>query len=72
MTLDLVKELFGHPIAAHVTFLDDGAHVLLTGGQRSHIGAISLAQSGRLLASVSYPGHKEQVISDVWAVRLSG
>lgn len=47
-------------------------HVLLTGGQRSHIGAASLAQNGRLLASASYPGHKEQVISDLWAVRLSG
>lgn len=63
--------LFGVDITAQVTILDNGVHVLLTGGERSHVGAVALAQNGELLACPSFSGHKERVVSERWALALS-
>lgn len=68
---ELKRALFGADITAQVTLLDDGIHVLLTGGERSHVGAVALAQNGELLACPSFPGHREQVIAERWARALS-
>ena len=69
--LELKRALFGADITAQVTELDDGVHILLTGGGRSHVGAVALAQNGELLACPSFPGHKEQVVCERWALALS-
>lgn len=37
----LKTELFGYEICAHVTRLDEGIQVLIAGGSRTHIGAVS-------------------------------
>ena len=68
---ELKCTLFGADIAAQVTVLDKGIHVLLAGGYRSHVGAVALAQGGELLTCPSFPGHKEQVIAERWARVLS-
>jgi hypothetical protein len=67
----LRRELFDKRITAYVTPLDEGIHVLLVGGDTRHVGAVSLAQNGKLLQTVSYPTHKEQVIAEKWAIALS-
>lgn len=67
----LQQPLLGHTIQMQLTPLDDGLHVLLAGGQRSHVGAVALAQGGRLVAAASYPGHKEQQVAEQWAAALS-
>jgi hypothetical protein len=63
--------LFGYPIRCTVTTLDSGIHVLLTGGSRSHIGAVSIAQPGEAVDTKVFPGHKDQFISEPWAEKLS-
>ena len=63
--------LFGYPIRCSVTRLDSGVHVLLTGGCRSHIGAVSLAEPGQQAETKVFPGHKDQFISAPWAERLA-
>jgi hypothetical protein len=63
--------LFGYPIRCTVTTLDSGIHVLLTGGSRSHIGAVSVAQPEKPVDTMVFPGHKDQFISEPWAKRLS-
>jgi hypothetical protein len=63
--------LFGYPIRCTVTTLDSGIHVLLTGGSRSHIGAVSVAQPEKPVDTMVFPGHKDQFISDPWAEKLS-
>jgi hypothetical protein len=63
--------LFGYPIRCTVTTLDSGIHVLLTGGSRSHIGAVSIAQPGEAADTRVFPGHKDQFISEPWAEQLS-
>ena len=69
MTKELT--LFGYPIRCRLTRLDDGIHVLLTGGQKSHIGAISTAEPGSPAQTVTFPGHKDQYISAPWAEALA-
>lgn len=64
-------ELFGYPIRCTVTRLDEGVHVLLTGGCKSHIGAVSTAEPGRETRTQLFPGHKDQYISEPWAKAIS-
>lgn len=67
----LQKELLGGLIRMQLTPLECGAHILLTGGHRSHVGAVALAQNGRLTAAAAFPGHREQQVADRWAAALS-
>lgn len=67
----LEKRLLGRTITIQVTPLDSGLHLLLVGGDRSHVGAVSMAESGELLHSWAFPTHREQVVSDKWAARIS-
>lgn len=69
---ELRRESSGYPILAQITQLDSGIHVLLTGGQRSHVGAVTMAQNGQIFSTVDYPGHREAVITERWAKELSG
>ena len=49
----------------------ESLHVLLAGGDSSHIGAVGMACFGKLLHSWAFPGHREQVVCKEWAARLS-
>ncbi len=65
------RELMGYPIQAEVVKLDDGINVLLIGGCRSHIGCVSVAEPDGELRSMPFPGHKEQIVSDMWAKKIA-
>lgn len=67
----LEETLFGFPIQCSATVLDDGIHVLLTGGSRTHIGAISTCLPGKAPETRVFPGHKEHYISEPWARALA-
>jgi hypothetical protein len=63
--------LYGFEIMACVTKLDDGLNVLVTGGSKTHIGAISYAAPGESPKTIALPGHKDHVISEHWALALA-
>lgn len=65
-------ELFGHSIEARCTILDDGLHVLLTGGSRTHVGALSYAFPGEheKIQTIQFPEHRDGAVSERWAGRL--
>lgn len=65
-----LKTLMGKEIRAEVRRLDEGINVLLTGGEKSHIGAVSCWTTDGELRTMQLPGHKEGVISDAWACTL--
>lgn len=67
----LEEIVLGYPIRAQITTLDDGLHVLLIGGCRSHIGSISLIQFGKISQTLTVPGHREHTVSEHWASVLS-
>lgn len=83
--LEIERSLFGKDIYMQLTRLDDGITVLLTGGDKSHVGAISIAEPMHFEAgtevtkkqpevtcqTISFPGHKEAVISEKWATEIA-
>lgn len=67
----LERELYGRPITVRLERLDEGVHVLLTGGHRTHIGAVSLAEPEGTVETRVFPGHKDQYVSEPWALALA-
>lgn len=61
----LRHRLFGKEIRAQINVLDQGLHILLVGGDRTHIGAIGY-QDGPDRRIWEFPGHKEGVVCEQW------
>ncbi len=59
------------PIVLETVELDEGMLVCLTGGCRSHIGAVSTAEPEGTVRTQEFPGHRDQAISAPWAQRLA-
>lgn len=70
-TVSLQEVLFGYPITCQATVLDDGLSILLTGGSRTHVGAVSICRTGEVPDTCCFPGHKDHVLSEAWAKALS-
>ena len=62
--------VLGYPIRAVAERLDDGWDVAVYGGVRTHVGAVSLSD-GRGVETLQRPGHRDAVVSERWAARLS-
>lgn len=48
-----------------------GISILIAGGDKGHIGAIAVAESGKIIESITLPGHKESVICETWGRKVS-
>lgn len=68
--LCLKTELMGYTIEARCSVLDVGIHVLLIGGCRTHVGAVSYAFPGQQVQTIQFPTHREGIVSECWAKRL--
>ncbi|MGM9593048.1 MAG: hypothetical protein ACI3U8_01705 [Candidatus Onthomonas sp.] len=60
----------GWPIEARVCLLDEGIHVLVTGGCRTHVGAVSYAFPGEAVQTIQFPTHRDGTVSEQWAKAL--
>lgn len=60
----------GKAITANIQKLDSGYLVSVTGGDSSHVGAVSIIGADQPLQTISFPAHKESVVSESWAKRL--
>lgn len=63
--------ILNRPVNCTVTPLDDGIHVLLTGGDKGHIGAVSVCDPDQAPETMTFPGHKEQYITEPWAKTIA-
>lgn len=68
--ITLQTTLMDYPISVYGQLLDEGIHVLIVGGSRTHIGAISYALSPEEIQTIQYPKHREGIISEDWAREL--
>lgn len=64
------RALWGREIRAQVLVLDRGVHISLFGGELPHIGAVSVADPGGRVTTIQFPGHKEALVSEMWAGEL--
>lgn len=67
----LTEECLDASITAEITIFPEGIHAAIYGGHLPHIGAISAVDAGGTVRTLQYPGHRDAVISEKWAVSLS-
>lgn len=63
--------VLGHGITVDVYDTGAGINILIEGGEKGHIGAVAAAEAGRLIESITFPSHKEEIICEQWARRVS-
>lgn len=63
--------VLGYPIWAEITPLDEGIHVLLAGGVKTHIGGISVAEPDGSGQTIAFPHHREDTVARQWATTLA-
>jgi hypothetical protein len=66
----LKNQILGREITTCVQCLDHGIQVVVTGGDLSHIGAVSVVDEQGLLSTNLLPGHRDDVISEKWAQKI--
>lgn len=65
------REILDYPITADVTILHEGIHVLICGGVKTHIGAVSIVNPEGEQTDTEFPTHKDGVIARKWAAALA-
>lgn len=68
---ELKRTLFGADITAQITVFDEGVQVLIFGGTRPHIGAVSVIDPAGVYSTTQFPGHKDGIVSEQWTKALS-
>lgn len=51
--------------------LDEGYDISLTGGDRTHVGAVAIAEADGKVMTMEREGHKDLALAKLWAVELS-
>lgn len=64
------RVLFGKDITAKITILDYGVNILLTGGDLTHIGAVSMMSDTGEFYTIQFMKHKEAVLSEKWVKEI--
>ena len=70
VTFRLKTTIFENEIHAFVLLTDEGIHVSVCGGEKSHIGAVSIIAPDGSRSDTQFPGHKDGVIASKWASAL--
>lgn len=60
----------GKEIIANIDRLDYGIIIHVSGGDLSHIGAVSIVDENGETQTTYFPGHKDQFISELWAKKI--
>ena len=68
--IQLEKTLMGYRLEARCNILDEGIHILLVGGSRTHVGAVSVCLPGENVHTIQFPEHRDSVVSKKWAEYL--
>jgi len=62
-------------VSAHAQYIGKDLHVVMTGGEQPHVGAVAVGmpseEEGTTVALITVPGHKEDVVVEKAARRLS-
>lgn len=60
-------ELFGSPIFIRIHDTGSGINALICGGERPHIGAVSVKLPGEEVITHEFPSHREGIVSEKWS-----
>lgn len=62
--------LFEKTIYVQMAQTDEGIQVLIAGGDRSHVGAVTVVGKDGERHTLVLPGHKEAIITEKWADKI--
>lgn len=60
------QTVLNYPVTAEISVLNQGIHILLVGGMKTHIGAVSICSADGL-QTMEEKGHRESAVSARWA-----
>ena len=63
--------ILGRRVISAICQTEDGINILIAGGDKGHIGAVAIAKAGYIIESVAFPDHKEKIICENWAKKIS-
>ena len=63
----VTRNLYDYSIDAEIICTGSGINITLTGGERPHIGAITIIAPDGKMETKAFPTHRESVISEEWA-----
>lgn len=69
--MKIERNVLSYPIRAEIKKLDEGWDVGIYGGCNTHVGAVSLADSGGTVETIERPHHKDSFVSARWAKELA-
>lgn len=67
----LERTVLGFPIRAEITKLDEGWDVGIFGGCKTHVGAVTFAETDGTVRSLERQDHKDSFVSSRWAAELA-
>lgn len=67
----LERTVLGYPLIAELTALDEGWDVSITGGSRTYVGAVTLAEPDVTIQTLQREQHRDGRISEQWASELA-
>lgn len=59
--------LFEKTIFVRLTQTDEGITAFVTGGDKTHVGAVTVIDHDGKKDTITLPGHKETIIAETWA-----
>lgn len=68
--IELKSQIRDREICAQTVVTDNGIQVIVAGGDKSHIGAVCVVDPKGNATMHCFPGHKEAVITERWALAL--
>lgn len=72
MERNIVKtKILGKDLTAEITQMPKDIHILLAGGEMPHTGSVSIYEHGERIAKILLPGHKDDLVGDMWAEKIS-
>ena len=69
--IQVTQQVLGQQIRAEAVILDQGIDIGITGGSRTHVGAVALVEPDGQVQTLLRQGHKDDVVSLRWAKSLS-
>ena len=69
--LVLKRTVCGRDIGVYVLSTDEGVHVSVFGGERTHIGAVSIVDPAGAQQDLQFPGHRDAAVASKYARTLS-
>ena len=64
-------ESLGREIRAELIFCGKDASIIVTGGELHHVGSVSVAKNGHILGKWVGEGHRDDAVSDKFAILVS-